>query len=219
MKIAPSILSANFADLGRDVKQVEEAGADYLHIDIMDGHFVPNLSFGLPIVQALRPVTRLPFDCHLMVTDPSTYIQPLSKAGATVIGFHAEATAHSYRIVQQIKQAGCQAEIVLNPGTSLATVEEILPLVDAVLVMTVNPGFGGQKFLPSVLKKIRRLAEIKQQQHYNFEIEVDGGINDQTISYCRQAGATVGVAGSFVFTADPAKQIQLLRQAAEAEQL
>ncbi|MCI1634442.1 MAG: ribulose-phosphate 3-epimerase [Liquorilactobacillus nagelii] len=219
MKIAPSILSADFANLGRDVQLLEQAGADYLHIDIMDGHFVPNLSFGLPIVKALRPITKLPFDCHLMVTDPAAYIQPLAAAGATMIGVHAEATPHIFRIIQQIKQAGCRAEVVVNPGTSLSTIEEVLPLVDSILVMTVNPGFGGQKFLPLMLKKIQRLAELKQRHHYNFEIEVDGGINQATIKRCYRAGATIAVAGSFVFAAEPAKQVNLLREAAEAEQL
>ena len=213
MKIAPSILSADFANLGRDVKKVTAAGADYLHLDIMDGHFVPNLSFGIPVVKALRPLTDLPFDCHLMVSNPQNYIEPLAKAGAQIIGVHAEATAHLCRIFQSIKQAGRRTEVVINPATSLAAIEEILPLADAVLVMTVNPGFGGQQFLPFVLKKIAHLAEIRQQGNYHFEIEVDGGINEQTIKECAAAGADIAVAGSFIFKADPAKQIKLLRDA------
>lgn len=216
MKIAPSILSADFANLGRDVKKVTAAGVDYLHLDIMDGHFVPNLSFGIPIVKALRPLTDLPFDCHLMVSDPQNYIKPLAEAGAQIIGVHAEATAHLCRIFQSIKQAGCRAEVVINPATSLAVVEEILPLADAVLVMTVNPGFGGQQFLPFVLKKLVRLAEIRRRENYHFEIEVDGGINEQTIKECAAAGADIAVAGSFVFKADPLKQIKLLRDAVKS---
>ncbi|WP_281164863.1 ribulose-phosphate 3-epimerase [Liquorilactobacillus sicerae] len=215
MKIAPSILSANFAELGKSVQQVAAGGADYLHIDIMDGHFVPNLSFGLPIIKALRPVTDLPFDCHLMVTNPADYLQALAASQVQIIGVHAEATVHLCRLLQQIKAVGCQTEVVINPATSLTVIEEVLPLVDSVLLMTVNPGFGGQKFLPFVLKKIQRLARIKQQNNYQFEIEVDGGIDPVTIKSCATAGATIAVAGSFIFQADPQKQLALLKAAVE----
>jgi ribulose-phosphate 3-epimerase len=216
MKIAPSILSADFANLGRDVKEITAAGADYLHLDLMDGHFVPNLSFGIPVVKALRSLTDLPFDCHLMVSNPQNYIEPIAKAGAQIIGVHAEATAHLCRIFQSIKQAGCYTEVVINPATSLAMIQEILPLADAVLVMTVNPGFGGQQFLPFILKKLQRLSEIRRQRNYHFKIEVDGGINDKTIKECALAGADIAVAGSFIFKADPVKQIKLLRDAVKS---
>ncbi|KRL00717.1 ribulose-phosphate 3-epimerase [Liquorilactobacillus capillatus] len=218
MKIAPSILSADFLNMQEDITNVEQAGAEYLHIDIMDGHFVSNLSFGPAAVQAIRPMTKMVLDCHLMVERPDEYIQQLAQAGADVIGVHVEATVHIQRTLALIRENGCKAEVVLNPGTPLNTLTELLPFIDAVLIMTVNPGFGGQKFISEMVDKVRRLAQIKKEQQLDFEIEVDGGINDATIKQCAAAGATVAVAGSFVFDGiDPRQKVELLKKLANDE--
>ncbi|KRL04699.1 ribulose-phosphate 3-epimerase [Liquorilactobacillus oeni] len=215
MKIAPSILSADFANLQHEVAQVEQAGAQYLHLDVMDGHFVPNLSFGVPIIKALRPHSKMIFDCHLMVSHPEDYITQLASAGADIIGVHYEATAHIYRLLQLIHKVGCKAEVVLNPGTPLGVLQELYSELDAVLIMTVNPGFGGQKFIPEILDKIERLAHLKKERGLLFEIEVDGGIDDQTIALCHEKGATVAVAGSFIFGGtSPKAQVEVLRKVA-----
>ena len=191
---------------------MEEAGADVIHVDIMDGHFVPNLSFGPGIVSALRPITNLPLDVHLMVTDPDMWIEPFAKAGADTIMAHVEATPHIHRTLQLMKASGVKAGIVVNPGTSLSTIDELLPNVDQVLVMTVNPGFGGQKFLPEMADKVRRLSDMRKARGLQFDIEVDGGISDQTIESCLTAGADIFVAGSYVFSkGEPAAQIAKLR--------
>ncbi|WP_461213181.1 ribulose-phosphate 3-epimerase [Lacticaseibacillus sp. GG6-2] len=211
MKIAPSILSADYANLQRDVQRVEQAGADLLHVDIMDGHFVPNLTFGPGIVSALRPITNLPLDVHLMVEAPEQWITPFAQAGADTLLVHVEATPHIFRVIQQMKEAGVKAGVVVNPGTPLATLEELLPLVDQVLIMTVNPGFGGQKFLPAMAEKVARLAKARKALGLAFAIEVDGGINDQTIQQVAKAGADIAVAGSYVFKADPQHQIETLQ--------
>lgn len=216
MKIAPSILSADFANLAHDVAVVEQAGVEYLHIDIMDGHFVENLTFGANVVKALRDHSKLVFDCHLMVETPEKYIPELVAAGADLIGVHIEATPHIHRVLSQIKAAGVKAEVVINPGTPLTAIMEVLPLVDQVLVMTVDPGFGGQAFIESTVSKVARLARLKQEAGLDFEIEVDGGINSETISQVAKAGATVAVAGSYIFNAsDPVERIKLLKQGAK----
>lgn len=214
MKIAPSILSADFANLQRDVQYVEQHGADYIHIDVMDGQFVPNITFGPNVVKALRPVTKLPLDVHLMIVDPERYIDAFADAGADIIGIHVEATNHVHRALQMIKNKDVKAEIVLNPGTSVEAIKPVLSMVDQVLVMTVNPGFGGQSFIDSTLDKIKELAQLKLEHGYDYDIQVDGGIVPQTAKLCKEAGANVFVAGSYIYDADkPEERIQALKEA------
>ncbi|MCU9612153.1 ribulose-phosphate 3-epimerase [Caldibacillus lycopersici] len=199
IKIAPSILSADFSKLAQEVKDVEKGGADYIHIDVMDGHFVPNITIGPLIVEAIRPVTSLTFDVHLMIDNPGQYISNFAKAGADIISVHAEACPHLHRTIHQIKEQGINAGVVINPATPVAMISEILSEVDLVLLMTVNPGFGGQKFIPNVLKKIQQIKQLKDEFAYTYDIEVDGGVNEETASLCIEAGANVLVAGSAIF--------------------
>ena len=213
--IAPSILSADFSKLGQEIREVEAAGADWLHVDVMDGAFVPNLTIGPLVVEAIRPLTELPLDCHLMVQRPEDWLEPFAKAGADVITIHAEAAPHLDRQLNRIRELGCKAGVSINPGTSLGAIEEVLDLVDLVLVMSVNPGFGGQKFIEGALTKIERLAEARGSRP--FVIEVDGGIKADNIARVRRAGADVFVAGSAVFSApDRRKSMRSLREALES---
>lgn len=216
MKIAPSILSADFANLQRDIELVENNQVDVLHVDIMDGHFVPNITFGPNVVAAIRPFTKLPLDCHLMIEQPERYVEAFAKAGADIINVHVEATPHIHRVLQLIKSFGVKAAVTINPGTPVSAIEPILHLVEMVLVMTVNPGFGGQSFLPECLAKVAALDELRRTKGYTYEIEVDGGVTDQTIGACRDAGADVFVAGSYIYDAEnPAERIQALKDVLE----
>jgi ribulose-phosphate 3-epimerase len=199
IKIAPSILSADFSRLGEQVAEAEKGGADYIHMDIMDGHFVPNLTIGPMVVKAIRPWTRLPLDVHMMVTDPQLYISELAVAGADIITVHAEAPIHLHRVIHQIKEAGKKAGVALNPATPVAAVEEVLPDLDQVLVMTVNPGFGGQAFIESMVDKIGRMRALLDARGLKADLEVDGGISAQTAQAAVKAGARVLVAGSAVY--------------------
>ena len=200
--IAPSLLAANFVRLAEDIAKVEAAGADWLHLDIMDGHFVPNLTFGPPIVAAIRKITKLPLDVHLMVTNPAALVDAFAAAGADWLTVHVETEPHLHRLVTHIRELGVRPAVVLNPATPLSSLEEILPEVDMVLVMSVNPGFGGQKFIPSSIDKIRRLKKQIIAVNRDVLIEVDGGINVVTSPLVREAGAEVLVAGSAVFGSD-----------------
>lgn len=213
--IAPSILSANFASLGVEIKEVEQGGAEYIHVDVMDGHFVPNITIGPLIVEAIRPITDLPLDVHLMIENPDEYITTFAEAGANIISVHQEATVHLHRTIQLIKDQGVQAGVVINPGTPVHMIKEVLADVDLVLVMTVNPGFGGQSFIQSGVQKIKQLDTWRNEHDYSYVIEVDGGVNVETAAQCAQAGADILVAGSAVYNAsDRAQAINQIKQAA-----
>ena len=211
-KIAPSILSADFAHLADELKKVEAAGAEYLHIDVMDGTFVPEITIGAGVVKSLRKISDITFDVHLMTEHPETQIKSFADAGADIITFHVEAAKHPHRIIQQIHELGCKAGVALNPGTSLSMVEELVEDADMILVMTVNPGYAGQKFIDSMLGKIHMLYHMVAEMETECDIQVDGGINAETSVLVREAGANILVAGSAIFgAADIAQAIKDIR--------
>lgn len=215
-KIAPSVLSADYANFETELKKLEASGAEYAHLDVMDGHFVPNISFGAGVVASMRPHSKMVFDCHLMVSNPEHHIEDFARAGADIISIHVEATPHIHGALQKIRAAGVKPSVAINPGTPVEAIKNVLNLVDQVLVMTVNPGFGGQAFLPETMGKIRELVALREANQLNFDIEVDGGIDDKTIQMAREAGANVFVAGSYVFKGDVSHQVQTLRDALDA---
>ncbi len=213
-KIAPSILAADYANFASELKRIEETSAEYVHIDIMDGQFVPNITFGADVVVSMRKHSKLVFDCHLMVVNPERFVDAFAQAGADIMTIHAESTLHIHGALQKIKKAGMKAGVVINPGTPVSAIEPVLSLVDQVLIMTVNPGFGGQAFIPEMLEKVEKVAKIRDEKGYDFDIEVDGGVDNKTIKACYQAGANVFVAGSYLFKAtDLAAQVETLRVA------
>ncbi|RKQ63310.1 ribulose-phosphate 3-epimerase [Thermovibrio guaymasensis] len=206
--LAPSILSADFGNLESEIRKVEEAGAHLLHVDVMDGRFVPNITVGIPVVESIRGKTRLPLDVHLMIVEPEKYIPRFIEAGANWISFHFEAAVHHHRIVSQIKELGAKAGIAINPSTPISSLEEIIPYLDFVLVMSVNPGFGGQKFIESSIRKIEKLRELSLELNPKLIIEVDGGIKVENVEKILKAGARIVVAGSAVFKGDPERNVK-----------
>ncbi|MEJ7837401.1 MAG: ribulose-phosphate 3-epimerase [Thermomicrobiales bacterium] len=214
-RIGPSVLSADYLNLGQQLQELEAAGADYIHFDVMDGRFVPNISIGLPILEAVRRGTTLPIDTHLMIVEPEKWIGPFVDAGSSTITVHVEATAHLHRLVQAIRDAGAKASVAFNPATPIAAIEEVLPLIDQVLLMTINPGFGGQTFLNETLGKLRNLRELVDRVNPDCVIQVDGGISASTIGAAAIAGASSFVAGTSVFhgKGSVAENIQVLRTA------
>jgi ribulose-phosphate 3-epimerase len=215
IEIAPSILASNFAKLGDEIRAVEQGGADVLHVDVMDGHFVPNISIGIPVVESLRKATRLPLDVHLMIENPEQYIGEFVRAGGNRILVHQEATVHLDRALAMIREHGAEAGAVINPATPVVMLSEVLDKVDTVLVMSVNPGFGGQKFIPNAYEKIRQLQEWRARYNGSFRIEVDGGVDLENIAELAKAGANTFVAGTSIFhTSDPAASARQLRQLA-----
>ncbi len=219
VKIAPSILSADFARLGEAVAEAEAGGADWIHVDVMDGHFVPNLTIGAPVVRALRKVTELPLDVHLMIEAPDRYLEAFADAGANILTVHQEACTHLHRTVERIRELGMRPGVSINPATPVGAIEEILPYVDLVLVMSVNPGFGGQRYIPTSTEKIARVRRILQERHlWGVELEVDGGIAPETAAEVVHAGATVLVAGAAVYggSGSVAANIAALREASRS---
>jgi len=217
IQLAPSILSADFAHLGEQVACATEGGAALIHVDIMDGHFVPNLTVGPPVVKSLRKATRLPLDCHLMIENPDQYIPEFAESGADWISVHQEACRHLNRTLHLIKEHGCLAGAVINPATPVDTLSEVLDIVDYILVMSVNPGFGAQKFIPSTLHKVRKLAEIRAERGCSYRIEIDGGVAFDTVAEIVRAGSEILVAGNAVFgKGDPRENAQALLEAARS---
>jgi len=215
IEIAPSILASDFAHLADEVRKVEEGGADVLHVDVMDGHFVPNISLGMPVVASLRKATRLPLDVHLMIEQPEEYIEDFIRAGANRVLVHQEATAHLDRALEMIREHGGEAGAVINPATPAMMLSDVLDKVDTVLVMSVNPGFGGQKFIPNAIQKIRQLKQMRARYNAAFRIEVDGGVEPENVAELAQAGVNTFVAGTSIFrTPDPAAAVRNLRKLA-----
>ena len=211
-KLAPSILAADFSRLGEQIKQVEKAGADYLHIDVMDGMFVPSISFGLPVIETIRKTSNLVFDVHLMIEEPGRYVKQFAAAGADILNVHVEACTHLQRTISEIKELGLKAGVTLNPGTPLTTLEYVLNDVDLVLIMSVNPGFGGQKFIPFTLQKLSDLREMRLRKNATAEIEVDGGVTLSNAKEIMEAGAEVLVSGSSVFGGDIEANVKAFRE-------
>ena len=212
MFIAPSLLSADFTNLEQEIVNLQNSGADIIHLDVMDGHFVPNLTFGIPIIKQLKKITKLPLDVHLMVTNPHLYFDTLAEIGIDYVSFHSEVCWHLHREVHYAKQRGFKTGIAINPATSIESIKLILPDLDFILIMSVNPGFGGQKFIPSSLDKIEQLNRIRKREKFQFQIEVDGGINNDTVKDVITNGADIIVAGSYILHAESyKKQIDKLR--------
>ncbi|WP_280769035.1 ribulose-phosphate 3-epimerase [Salipaludibacillus daqingensis] len=214
IKIAPSILSADFSKLGEEIKEVDQGGADYIHVDVMDGHFVPNITIGPLVVDAIRPLTTLPLDVHLMIENPDQYIPDFVKAGADIISVHVEACPHLHRTIHMINNLGVKSGVVLNPATPVDAIKHIIADVDLVLLMTVNPGFGGQSFIEDVMTKVREVKELVDATGKDIDIEIDGGVNPETAKLCVDAGANVLVAGSAIYGKTNRKEaIESIRQA------
>ena len=213
VKIAPSILSADFARLGEDVTAAEKAGADLIHVDVMDGHFVPNITIGPLVVKAVKKIAKLPLDVHLMIENPDDYVKEFAESGSDMVTVHAEATVHLHRTIQNIRECGVKAGVSVNPATPLSLIEIVLPYVDMVLIMSVNPGFGGQKFIPESLPKIRQLKKMIDERKLNVEIEVDGGVNMDNVADVVSAGADIVVMGSaFYNSKDYAETVKTVRK-------
>ncbi len=217
IELAFSILASDFAHLADEIAAAEQGGGTIVHVDVMDGHFVPNITFGPPMVKALRPITRLPLDCHLMVENPDAFIEDFAKAGADMLCVHQEVCRHLHRTIQQIELHGMKPAVVINPATPVETLIEVLPMLHHVLIMSVNPGFGGQRFLPLALDKIAHLAELREEMGLNFRIEVDGGVAHDTVAQVVKAGADMLVAGSAIFA--PGDRTRTIRNAQEFLQL
>ena len=206
--VAPSLLAADFSRLKEEVQEVEKCGAEYLHLDVMDGNFVPNISYGSPVISAIRPHSNLVFDVHLMVEEPDRFIKDFVDAGADIITVHVEATKHLHRTIQLIKSYGKKVGVALNPATPIETLKHVVKEIDMILIMSVNPGFGGQAFIPEVLSKIEELRKLSPE----MDIEVDGGVNDKTVEAIKEAGANVLVAGSYLFSGNYKEKIELMKK-------